>query len=282
MSVGKGLCCIVGVLLVLVACDDSKQELDVQIINPVNIEENAMINCILEDVVNEVEFNLMAAGEGMNTKGDSVPQVKISRQEAQASPSSIILDYGTGNQKDYLGREKRGKICNEISGRYDTGTCKQEIHFEDFYINDLKINGSIEVQSTGFNDNDQLSFTINYQDIVFESTNGKTYTISGSKTKEWVVGYDTPSNPWDDQFLVSGSGSGIDSEERAYHFELSTPLLISQSCEFILSGEVAFTVENDSCTYNFGDGLCDNKGSYEVNGSRKNFEFGRYTFRYNY
>jgi len=282
MSVRKAWCFIVAIAVLLVACDSSKQELDVQITNPVNIEENAMINSILENILNEVEYNILVADDGRNTKGDSVPSVKISRDESQDYPSSIILDYGTANQKDYLGREKRGRIYNDIEGRFSTSECTQEIRFEDFYINDLQISGAIVVQSSGYNESDNLSFAISYQDIVFESTNGKTYTISGSKTKEWVVGYDTPSNPWDDQFLVSGSCSGIDSEERAYHFELSTPLLISQSCEFILSGEVAFTVENDSCTYSFGDGLCDNKGSYEVNGNRKNFEFGRYTFRYNY
>lgn len=92
------------------SCNSSEHELEIEIINPVNIEENAMVNCILEDLLNEVEHNVLRAENGLNiklnTKQDSVPIVHMSMDESQNYPQLISIDYGNFNQKDFLGREK--------------------------------------------------------------------------------------------------------------------------------------------------------------------------------
>lgn len=274
------------ILLGTLSCSTSEDDInmDIQITNSVNIEENAMVNCILEDLLCEVEKNVIAADYGTNikdnTKQDSIPAIEVSvDEESQTSTKIISIDYGSSNHTDHLGRLKRGQIRNEISGRFTTSQARQFIQFQEFCINDMKIEGSIEIISNGFNEFDQLSFTISYDSIVFTSANGLQYSISGTKTKEWVEGFSTPENPWDDQFLISGEFHGINSENREYNSKISTPLLISRCCEFILSGETEFQVEDETVFYNFGDGMCDNKGFYTRNNEISNFEFGRYSFR---
>ncbi|PKQ65851.1 hypothetical protein BZG02_02275 [Labilibaculum filiforme] len=277
-----------GILILLgtISCSNSEEEMnmEMQITNSVNIEENAMVNCILEDILSEVEKNVIFADNNTNiasnTKQDSIPMIKISGDEKyRSSTKTISIDYGSNNQVDHLGRHKRGQIHNEITGRYLTNGTRQNIRFEDFCINDIKIEGKIEIISNGFNDYEQLSFTISYDSILLVSENGLKYSISGTKTKEWISGYDTPEDLWDDQFLIYGECHGINSENREYNSKISTPLLISRACEFILSGETEFQVETETIFYNFGDGMCDNKGYYTQNGEVTNFEFGRYSFR---
>ncbi len=274
------------ILLGTLSCATSEDEMnmEIQITNAVNIEENAMVNCILEDLLCEVEKNVIAADYGTNTKDitkrDSIPAISVAdNEDSQTSTKTISIDYGSSNHTDHLGRLKRGQIHNEISGRFTTSQARQFIQFQDFCINDMKIEGSIEIISNGFNEFDQLSFTISYDSIVFTSANGLQYSISGTKTKDWVEGFSTPENPWDDQFLISGECYGINSENREYTSKISTALLISRSCEFILSGETEFQVEDEIALYNFGDGMCDNKGFYIRNNETTNFEFGRYSFR---
>lgn len=92
---------------------------------------------------------------------------------------------------------------------------------------------------------------------------------------------DTPNNPWDNQFLVTGECYGINSDEREYNLKISTPLLITPSCEFILEGEVELEIDSEKIIYKYGDGMCDNKGYYPKDEAIKNFEFGRYSFRHN-
>lgn len=281
MRAGKGLCYIVAAILLYSSCDSSEHELDVKITNSVNIEENAMINCIMENITNEVEFSLLNPVSNENFEKDSIPTIKVSQNSSQDDSKNMLIDYGISNQVDYLGHLKRGKIYSEISGDIAAAQSTQLIYFDEFYINDLKISGNIEIRTVGFSSNNCLCFDIIYDNIEFESESGKTYTVNGSKTREWIQGYDTQEYLWDDVFLVNGYLSGINSEERNYTLEIISPLLVSHSCEFITQGEVSFIVEKEKSIYNFGDGKCDNKGFFTRNGEQSKFEFGRYDFRYN-
>lgn len=280
MRAGKGLCYIVAVILLYSSCDSSEHELDVKITNSVNIEKNAMINCILESITNEVEFSLLNPVSNENLEKDSIPTIKVSQNGSQDDSKNMLIDYGTSNQIDYLGHLKRGKIYSEISGDITTAQSMQLIYFDEFYINDLNITGQIEIQTIGFNSNNCLCFDITYDNIKFVSKSGKTYTVNGNKTKEWIRGFETQEYLWDDIFLVNGFLSGINSEERNYTAEITSPLVVSHSCEFISEGEISFVVEKEKSIYNFGEGKCDNKGFFTRNGEQSNFEFGRYEFRY--
>jgi len=280
MRAGKGLCYIIAAILLYTSCDSSEHELDVKITNSVNIEENAMINCILENITNEVENSILRGISDKNLETDSIPTVKLSNDDSQSNKQYMLIDYGISNQIDYLGHAKRGRICSELSGGITTAQSTQSIHFEEFYINDLNITGQIEIQTIGFNSNNCLCFDITYDNIKFASKSGKTYTVNGNKTKEWIQGFETQEYLWDDIFLVNGFLSGINSEERNYTAEITSPLVVSHSCEFISEGEISFVVEKEKSIYNFGEGKCDNKGFFTRNGEQSNFEFGRYEFRY--
>ena len=272
-------------LLTGFACSTQEDEMDMEIqtTNPVNIEENAMVNCILEDLLCEIEKNVIQADYGTNikdnTKRDSFPLIKIQQGESEITLTTLSIDYGNSNQIDHLGRLKRGKITTQIKGRYSQNQSEQKIQFNNFHINEMKIDGLVLITSNGYNEYDQPNFSISYDSLVFTCNSGLTYSISGNKSKEWIEGFETPENPWDDQFLISGDSYGVNSENREYQSKILTPLLISRACEFILSGETEFTIEDESAIYNFGDGLCDNKGSYIRNNEKHQFEFGRYTFR---
>lgn len=279
MRAGKGLYYMLAIIFLMMACDTSKHELEIKTTNAVNTEENAMINCILENLLNEVEYNILSINTGIETKQDSFPKVKVNYGNSLNTTQSIIVDYGINYQLDYLGHEKKGKINTTISGEYTKANCIQIIHFEEFYFNNLKISGSIDLETLPFSESNNLRFSITYHDIKFESESGQTYTVNGSKTKEWIEGFDTD-NPWDDQFFISGTIFGVNSEKREYNAEILTPLLISRACEFITQGEINFSVENEQCIYNYGNGKCDNKGFFTSNEKTTNFEFGRYEFRY--
>lgn len=267
-------------MITFVSCDSNEHELEVNITNPVNIEENAMVNCILENILNEVEYNLLTVPQENQAKQDSLPLIKVSFTDNSKFAQSITIDYGTENSPDYLGKLKRGKIISSISGEFLSEQCCLHIEFDDFYINNLNISGLIEVNSEGFNADNKLSFEVLYNEIEFADQNGNLYSVSGQINREWIAGMETPLNPWDDQFFTSGTCEGQNSEDRQFKTEILTPLLISRACEFIPSGEIVFTVENDQTTYNYGDGLCDNKGVYIKDNKQLTFEFGRYEFRY--
>ncbi|WP_320019977.1 hypothetical protein [Labilibaculum manganireducens] len=86
----------------IISCSTSEEDMnmEIQITNSVNIEENAMVNCILEDLLCEVEKNVIATDYGTktkdNTKRDSIPVIKVSGDdEPQTSTKTISINYGS-------------------------------------------------------------------------------------------------------------------------------------------------------------------------------------------
>jgi hypothetical protein len=250
------------------------------ITNAVNVEENAMVNSILENILNEVEYNMLSIDNGIATKQDSIPFVKIADNNNQENTKTLSINYGQQNSSDYLGKLKRGRITTQIEGEFKSEECCYTVSFEQYYINNLNITGSIKVDSRKSASSENLTFDVTFEEILFTDEKENTYTLSGKLSREWIEGYETSNKHWDDQFLISGTTSGINSEGREYKTEILTALLISRACEFIPSGEVLFTAENESCIYNYGNGLCDNKGFFTKNGQQNQFEYGRYEFRY--
>jgi hypothetical protein len=280
MRIRKGLCYFVASIIMFGSCDSTEHELEINIANPVNVEENAMVNCIIENILNEVEYNVLSIENGFTTKQDSLPQVKVVYNDNSDQASSVIIDYGSENRADYLGRLKRGKISTKLDGIISDKNCCLAIEFQHFYINNLNVSGHIELNGSGLSSNQNLQFEVIFNDLIFTDEKGNSYSLEGTKTREWIEGFETVDNPWDDQFLIGGITTGVNSEGREYKSEILTPLLISHACEFIPAGEVLFSLKNEECTYNYGSNLCDNKGFYIKEDEKIDFEYGRYQFRY--
>ncbi|RKE03567.1 hypothetical protein [Marinifilum flexuosum] len=280
MRFGKKVCYLLASMLVMYSCNSNEHELEMNLTNAVNVEENAMVNSILENILNEVEYNMLSIDNGTATKQDSIPFVKIADNNNQENTKTLSINYGQQNSIDYLGKLKRGRITTQIEGEFKSEECCYTVSFEQYYINNLNITGSIKVDSRKSASSENLTFDVTFEEILFTDEKENTYSLSGKLSKEWIEGYETSNNHWDDQFFISGTTSGINSEGREYQSEILTPLLVSHACEFIASGEVLFTAENESCTYSYGNGLCDNKGFFTKDGQQYPFEYGRYQFRY--
>lgn len=280
MRFGKKVCYLLASTIVMYSCDSNEHELEMNITNAVNVEENAMVNSILENILSEVEYNILRIDNGIATKQDSIPFVKIADHKGQENTKTLSINYGQENSSDYLGKLKRGRISAQIEGVFKSEECCYTISFEQYYINNLNIAGSIKVDSRKSASSENLSFDVSFEEIQFTDEKDNTYTLSGNINREWIEGYETSDKHWDDRFFINGTTYGINSEGREYKSEILTPLLVSHACEFIASGEVLFTAENESCTYSYGNGLCDNKGFFTKDGQQYPFEYGRYQFRY--
>lgn len=280
MRFGKKVCYLLASMIVMYSCDSNEHELEVNITNAVNVEENAMVNSILENILSEVEYNMLSIDNGIATKQDSIPFVKIADHNSQENTKTLSINYGQENNSDYFGKIKRGRITTQIEGVFKSEECCYTISFEQYYINNLNIAGTIKVDSKKSASSENLSFNVSFEEILFTDEKNNTYTLSGNINREWIEGYETSDMHWDDQFFINGTTYGINSEGREYKSEILTPLLVSHACEFIASGDILFTAENESCTYSYGNGLCDNKGFFTKDGQQHSFEYGRYQFRY--
>ena len=74
-------------------------------------------------------------------------------------PRNWTPDYGTENCECFAGNVKRGKIHVSITDWWKNEGSLRKITFEDFYMNDNKIEGVKTTLNTGLNEKGNLTFT---------------------------------------------------------------------------------------------------------------------------
>ena len=128
--------------------------------------------------------------------------------------------------------------------------------YENFYFNDLKVEGTSTMVKVKENENGNpqstftFEFKVNWQE-------GEFVTRNGTKVREWVEGSDT--RHWGDNvYLISGNWATTFKEGSVCSATIIEPLRREGACRFIVSGVVDLVKKERTGTINFGDGTCDN------------------------
>ncbi len=181
-------------------------------------------------------------------------------------PHELIIDFGEENCLCKDGRYRRGKIINTFTGRYRKPGTVLTHGFDEFYVNDNKVEGSRVLTNMGYNEDENLWFTIEIDGLITLAENGGTITWNSSKEREWVEGSDTRRRR-DDVYLITGSASGVRLSGLSWTKEIILPLRRELSCRFFVSGSVEITPEDRPVRLlDYGDGECDNLATVTVNG----------------
>ncbi|NJN42253.1 MAG: hypothetical protein HC811_08570 [Flammeovirgaceae bacterium] len=90
----------------------------------------------------------------------------------------------------------------------------------------------------------------------------------------------TRQQSFNDQWIVTGTASGINRHGVEYSMEIIKPLVYKRRCVFELKivlpveGTKVFTSEGKEVIIDFGDGECDNLVTVTVNGLSREIEVG--------
>ncbi len=185
----------------------------------------------------------------------------------------IVLDYGDGctTKKEH---EAQGKIIIHVDPSIENLTVNMTYSFDDFYINDKKIEGSVEKLRSRSNNigNPQSQVTRNIK-IIWED--GAYATIEGQRTREWIDGNDN--DLWGDNvFSITGNWTITKRDGTVFTSTIIEPLIRTLACRFITSGLVEIKTNGELSQLNYGDGECDDMvtiskdgKSYEIHIRRK-------------
>ena len=193
-------------------------------------------------------------------------------------PVRITIDFGiAGCVRPADGHARKGKIIIEYSNRLTIPGAGATITFDNFYIDDTKIEGTEKITNTSSPNNIPLS-----RQFTVDVTNGKLSTADGNYV-EWnshkiitqTQGLSTPLYPRDDAFQIEGSANGRAQKGNllvAWQSTITSPLVKTFECRWIVQGTVkvvrASTNLNTSWTgyLDYGNGNCDNKATVTING----------------
>ncbi|MGC9343552.1 MAG: hypothetical protein ACP5E3_12680 [Bacteroidales bacterium] len=179
-------------------------------------------------------------------------------------PRTVTIDYGEGCIGPN-GRTRSGKIIIVVNERYISEEYFRTVTFDNFYIDDYKIEGFKSVSNEGENENGNIYFSVNLEGGKVISPEGKEISREYSRIREWVAGSDTPRLRWDDEYMITGESEGINRKGIAYKRTILEPLYVSKDCRWIKSGNVQIEAEErETAILDYGDGSCDRLATVTV------------------
>jgi hypothetical protein len=225
-------------------------------------DDETVSDAIFEDVFNTVDYadiildEIQQSGLPKSAVVDSCPLVTIDHPSDAIWPKTITVNYGT-LCTGYNGHTRSGKITIIVTGpRLEPGTTRT-VAFDDYFINGIKVEGTKVVENMGFNNNQNMVFSVTMANGKLTLPNGRTIERSVNHEREWIAGLITR-NIWDDECLVTGTAQGMTLRGRNYVNTITTALHWKRVCQFIVTGVVKIEREGfEPAELNYGDGECD-------------------------
>ncbi|MEI8203704.1 MAG: hypothetical protein WCH34_11860 [Bacteroidota bacterium] len=184
-----------------------------------------------------------------------------------AWPNKVVtLDFGTACTGDD-GVVRRGKIISTATGLYVDSNSTITSTFENYYetINgvDHHVTGTQVIKNLGHNAAGHPHFSVDVQNASISYTEG-TINWTSQRQNEWISGYDTYMNPWDDEYLVSGVSNGTDINGAAFSVQIQNASpLDCKYCQNLYSWIIAsgkldiINAGYPNITVDYGNGSCD-------------------------
>jgi len=189
-------------------------------------------------------------------------------------PKTVTLDYGTGCTGTD-GITRKGQIVTVMTGLYVDSSSVMTSTFQNFSetINSIEhnITGTQVITNLGHNQAGHPHFSVDVTNASVSYTEG-TINWTSQRTNEWIAGYDTYMNPWDDEYYVTGSANGTDINGAGFSVNITSPLY----CKFCMSifrwvvASGTVDVVNPgypTITVDYGNGDCDLVVYIVINGT---------------
>ena len=227
-------------------------------------DDDAVTNVAFDDVFNTVDNatiimeNLMSTGKGdfgsEIALADSCPTITIS---AGGFPKTITVNYGTGCF-GFNGSTRSGKIVINVTDKRNVVNSTRTVTFDNYYFNGIKVEGTKVIKTLPPNSNQNQLLSVKLTNGKLTLPDGKTIERAFEHQREWISGWNTPKNIWDDEWLITGTATGKNINGIAYTNTILTALHWKRVCEFLVSGTIKLERSGvDSVILDYGKGECD-------------------------
>jgi len=194
--------------------------------------------------------------------------------DTTSNPKSILIDFGQDNCVGNDGRVRKGQLYATFTGRYRTAGTIITITPSDFSIDGYEIYGTKTITNEGLNSDNQPHYSVSVEAQIIAPNNEWTTSWSASRVRTWTEGFDTPLNPNDDVYQISGTGTGVNRNGVAFTMTIDEDLVAKVSCPWLVQGIMTITPEEGAeKVINWGSGECNNglvvtvgNNDFEING----------------
>ncbi|PLX01628.1 MAG: hypothetical protein C0594_12795 [Marinilabiliales bacterium] len=234
-------------------------------------KEETTTQFIFADVFNQVDKAVKETNGDLNGGSKSnksgYPNFSITPFDLTSWPKTVTIDFGSQNYLCEDGIQRRGKIIVETSDWYANEDCITTISFDNYFVNNYKVEGLKTITNNGRNNAGNINYTVEVEDAIITSPDGYQNYWSSTRNHEWTAGESTVLNPYDDEYDVTGYANGTNSEGTEYTITIVEKLNYLVGCEHTRSGIIDIDIEGlPTITVDFGDGDCDPDATVTVFG----------------
>ncbi|MCC6723787.1 MAG: hypothetical protein IT258_04715 [Saprospiraceae bacterium] len=178
-------------------------------------------------------------------------------------PKVITADFGTGCTDDD-GTFKQGKVTMTVGAFWEPTAAIIVTFGDNYYEDNVKIEGQFTFtnQSTA----DAAILRIDANSIKLTDQDGNTFSFTGDQTYTQTVGHATWWDASDDVYEVTGSIFSTLPTGETVDWLIQTPLVKANNCNWVSKGKGILDINGLPIYVDYGNGNCDNQGTYTVNG----------------
>ncbi len=192
------------------------------------------------------------------------------------------IDFGTTGCPLSNGNVLKGKII--ISFVYNPNETTHTINYQfvDFYHNAIKFEGNktfTRTMTVATASSPSHPIVVMTLDMSATFPDGRVFTRVGTRTREIIEGYATPSILADNVYQVTGNWTTTFPNTTVQTSTITTPLLVKMSCiavnkPLLVQGVITFVRNGNTATLDYGNGDCDNLAVFTINGNSYNIVIG--------
>ena len=246
------------ILLSLSACVEEKTLTPVEQINIQSSRDYLLAENLFNHIYRSIEDGFIYNGQAKNC-----PSYTLLNNNNNNS-DTLIIDFGEENCLQF-GQLKRGQIISTFDNEYHTPGAIINTTFSQFYINNILIEGNLELSCL---DNNIYQLEISDASL---TTGYGVININASFEKEMINGQNSSYNYLDDVYLINGNISGNSSNGNNFDIIITDPITYELSCFqssscITKSGQAIITPNNyEERLINYGDSLCNCDITVEYN-----------------
>lgn len=189
------------------------------------------------------------------------------------------IDFGTEGCALNNGNVLKGKIV--ITFTYDPQATTHTINYEfvDFYHNAIKFAGNKSFTRTMSAGENAHPTVVMNMEMSATFPDGRVFYRVGTRTREFIEGFNTPFNFTNDVHKVTGNWTTTFPNTTVQTSTITTPIIVKMSCVLInkpvlVQGIITFERNGNTATLDYGDGTCDNLAVFTANGNSYNIILG--------
>ena len=194
---------------------------------------------------------------GGRTQNDDRLTGAIVTREGNEEGGTLTINFGEG-KTDGKGRTRRGAIVVIYTGRQDRANSTREIRFENFFIGDVKVEGTRKVTIV------KVEADLVVEDIDVEE--GRIVWSDGSISRRTLHRRREchRNNNILDRLIIYGTEEGNHRNGRGFYIEILEPLVFDRECMqeqdvlIAVDGKKLIKHGQREITVEYGDGSCDN------------------------